>query len=98
MVAVVVDRYRRFFRVGGQGDNSDADGEEDDSCPALATKGSAEEENSKDCRGKDLGLVSYSAPALPRLGLRRTFSWYKTWKCTGSRLPRATYCSVFSKV
>lgn len=73
-----MNRYRRFFRIGWQGHNSDADGEEDDSCPALAAKGSAQEEDGEDRRGEDLGLVSYFAPGQPGLGSRRTFSWYKT--------------------
>lgn len=56
VVAVVVDRNRGFFRVGGYGNDSDADGEEDYSCPALATEGPAEQEDGEDCCGEDLGL------------------------------------------
>lgn len=69
MVAVVVDRYRGFFRVGGQGHNGNADGEEDHGGPTLAAEGPAEEENGENCRCEDLGLVSYFAPAPVTAGL-----------------------------
>lgn len=62
MVAIIVDGYRRFFGVGGQGYNSDADGKEDDSCPALGTQGPAEKENGEDCCSEDLRFISDFVP------------------------------------